>query len=629
MNILDTIHTPQDVKVLNRRQLKELAKEIRRILVDVTAINGGHLASNLGVVELTIALHRVFDSPRDKFIFDVSHQTYVHKLLTGRNDAKFRQIRMSGGYSGFSDPTESEHDAFVAGHAGTALSVALGFAYARDRIDSRRDSHIIAILGDGSLTCGMTLEALNNLATTTKRLIVVVNDNKFSIDKNVGAISIYLNKILISGLYRAISNVIKKMLGNGKFGKAVVRGMRKLKRAIKSIILPTSYFEYYGLRYFGPIDGHDISKLEEILEFCKFTKVPVLVHVKTIKGNGYGNATHFPEKFHGIEPERACNVTIPQSDTISYGEILGKELTKLAQKDKTIIGVVAAMARGTGLSYLRDHCSDQYVDVGIAEEHAVTFSAALAKCGMRPVCAIYSTFLQRAFDQVLHDVCSQNLPVVFCLDRAGLAVHDGMTHHGIFDLSYLRLIPNAAILQPKDVQEFINALHSAFRWYCPIFIRYPKAHDRNVDLNAVEFSQYLPFGKAEKITEGQRVCFLALGNMVDLADEVCQRLKNFGIQGGIVNVIFVKPLDGKILRDIAKNYELVVTLEDNVLMGGFGSAILEFYNDNGIKTNVLRYGWPDEFIKHGTSSDVLRQEHGLSAANIMDKVLSTLNVHIS
>ncbi|MDR2432791.1 MAG: 1-deoxy-D-xylulose-5-phosphate synthase [Puniceicoccales bacterium] len=629
MNLLDTIRTPRDVKVLNRSQLKELAKEIRQTLVNVTAVNGGHLASNLGIVELTIALHRVFDSPRDRFIFDVSHQTYVHKLLTGRNDAKFRQIRMDGGYSGFSDPTESEHDAFIAGHAGTALSVALGFAYARDRIGSRRNSHVVAILGDGSLTCGMTLEALNNLVTTTKRLIVVVNDNEFFIDRNVGAISIYLNKILISGLYRAVSNATKKILGNGKLGKAVVRGIRRLKRAVKSIILPTSYFEYYGLRYFGPIDGHDISKLEEILEFCKFSKVPVLVHVKTIKGYGYEDAIHFPEKFHGIDPEQVCGITTSQPDTISYGEILGKELTKLAQKDKTVVGVVAAMARGTGLSYLRDHCPDQYVDVGIAEEHAVIFSAALAKCGMRPVCAIYSTFLQRAFDQVLHDVCLQNLPVVFCLDRAGIAVHDGMTHHGIFDLSYLRLIPNAVILQPENAQEFINALHSAFQWHCPVFIRYPRSCNRNVDLSTIKFSQYLPFGKAGKIIEGGRVCFLTLGSMVDLANEICQKLKNFGIQGGIVDMIFVKPLDEEILRDIAKNYELVVTLEDNVLMGGFGSAILEFYNDNDIKINVLRYGWPDEFIKHGTSLDVLRVEHGLSVTNIMDKVLSILNIHIS
>ncbi|MDR1891218.1 MAG: 1-deoxy-D-xylulose-5-phosphate synthase [Puniceicoccales bacterium] len=627
MNILDTIHTPRDVKVLSKGQLKELANEIRQILVDVTATNGGHLASNLGIVELTIALHRVFESPRDKLIFDVSHQTYVHKLLTGRNDAKFRQIRMSGGYSGFSDPTESEHDAFIAGHAGTALSVALGFAYARDHIGDHKDSCIVAILGDASLTCGMTMEALNNLTVTTKRLIVIVNDNKFSIDKNVGAISIHLNKILISGFYKAVTNAIKKMLGNGKFGKAVVRNVRKLKRAIKSIILPASYFEYYGLRYFGPIDGHDIAKLEEILEFCKFSNVPSLVHVKTVKGNGYVDAIHFPEKFHGVEPERAYNESFTlQPDTVSYGEVLGKELTKLAQKDKTIIGVVAAMARGTGLSYLRNHCPDQCIDVGIAEEHAVTFSAALAKCGMRPVCAIYSTFLQRAFDQVLHDVCLQNLPVIFCLDRAGIAVHDGVTHHGIFDLSYLRLIPNAVILQPKDIQEFVNALHSAFEWHRPVFLRYPKSYNRNMDLNALGFSQYLPLGKAEKITEGQKVCFLTLGNMIDLASEARKELENFGIQAGIVNMIFAKPMDGEILEDIAKNYEFVVTLEDNVLSGGFGSAVLEFYNDNGIKINILRHGWPDRFIKHGTSLDILRMEHGLSVTDITSKILSALNV---
>ncbi|MDR2779338.1 MAG: 1-deoxy-D-xylulose-5-phosphate synthase [Puniceicoccales bacterium] len=626
MSILDTIHAPHDVKVLNRDQLKELAKEIRQTLINVTATNGGHLASNLGIVELTIALHRVFDSPRDRFVFDVSHQTYVHKLLTGRNDAKFRQIRMEGGYSGFSDPTESEHDTFIAGHAGTALSVALGFAYARDRIGDHKNSHIVAILGDASLTCGMTLEALNNLTRTTKKLIVVVNDNKFSIDENVGAISIYLNKILISGFYKTVTNSIKKILGRGKFGKAIVRGVRKLKCAIKSIILPTSYFEYYGLRYFGPIDGHDTAKLEEILEFCKLSKIPTLVHVKTIKGNGYADAIHFPETFHRVEPERIGATTL-QPNEVFYGEILGKELTKLAQKDRTIVGVVAAMARGTGLSYLRDHFWDQYVDVGIAEEHAVTFSAALAKCGMRPVCAIYSTFLQRAFDQVLHDVCLQNLPVVFCIDRAGIALHDGMTHHGIFDLSYLRLIPNAVILQPKNIQEFVNALHSAFKWHRPVFLRYPKSCNRNTDLDVLNFSQYLQLGKAEKIIEGRKVCFLALGNMVDLAHKICKELENFGIQAGIINMIFVKPLDEEMLREIAQDYEFVVTLEDNVLMGGFGSAVLEFYNDNGIKINVLRHGWPDNFIKHGTSLDVLRSKYGLSAIDIANKVLSTLNAY--
>jgi 1-deoxy-D-xylulose-5-phosphate synthase len=621
MSILNTIHSPSDVKKLNKIELHKLADEIRGTLVDVTAKNGGHLASNLGIVELTIALHRVFDSPEDKIIFDVSHQTYVHKLLTGRNGEKFSKIRTTGGYSGFSDPDESEHDTFVGGHAGTALSVALGFAHARDA-GNCGGGNIVAVLGDASLSCGVTMEALNNLAATTNRLIIVINDNEFSIDRSVGAISIYINRILRSGFYKTVTGAVKNFLGNGTVGKSIIRNVRNLKRAIKGIILPISYFEYYGLRYLGPVDGHSIAQLEEILEFAKNETTPILVHVKTIKGKGHAAAMNFPEKFHGMEPSTVAKNSKPFPVLpTSYGEILGNELAKLAEKDKKIVGVVAAMAHGTGLWRLREQFPEQCVDVGIAEEHAVTFSAALAKAGMRPVCAMYSTFLQRAFDQILHDVCLQKLPVIFCLDRAGISARDGATHHGMFDLSYLRMIPNSAILQPKDAQQFVDALHSAFNWKLPTFIRYPKSCEKNISMEDLKVSKLLEIGKSEELCIGEEVCLVALGNMVDLAHEISAELSISGVKAGIINGIFAKPLDEAMLKKISTNYNLIVTLEDNILSGGFGSAVLEFYSTFHVPTRVLRFGWPDKFIKHGTSSSILRRENGLSPTAIAKKIL--------
>jgi 1-deoxy-D-xylulose-5-phosphate synthase len=554
---------------------------------------------------------------------------------------------MDGGYSGFSAPDESEHDAFVGGHAGTALSVALGLAYARDRIGG--SGNVIAILGDASLSCGLTMEALNNLSATTSKLIVIVNDNEFSIGRNVGAIPIYLNKILRSRIYGATIGAIKMMLEKGNFGRSMVRGARRLKMALKSIILPTSYFEYYGLRYLGPIDGHNIAQMEEMFEFCKRSKVPVLVHTKTIKGRGYAEAADFPEKFHGIdpalarsngggeEPQKSSALAVGETN---YGEILGIELTKLASRDRRIVGVVSAMARGTGLMRLRDTLPKQYVDVGIAEEHAVTFSAALAKGGMRPVCAIYSTFLQRAFDQVLHDVCLQNLPLIFCVDRAGVSARDGATHHGLFDISYLRLIPNAVIVQPHGPQEFVDALHSAFEWNRPTFIRYPKSCGCAVDASSLEFSKFLKIATGEEIARGEKVCLVALGDMVNLARATANELQSCAVNAGIVSGRFAKPLDCALLRKIFENYGTVATIEDNVLSGGFGSAILEFYetevleahgrrrdNSNGNEfrcRRILRFGWPDKFIPHGSSTEALRDRHGLSSAAIASEIVRQL-----
>jgi 1-deoxy-D-xylulose-5-phosphate synthase len=465
------------------------------------------------------------------------------------------------------------------------------------------------------------MEALNNLATTTNRLIVILNDNDFSIDRNVGALSLYLNRILCSGIYAALKRTVKKMLCHGNFAKAIVRYVRSIKRALKGLILPpTSYFEYYGLRYFGPFDGHSCVQLEEILEFCRDLNTPVLVHVKTTKGKGHGDAIRFPEKFHGLDPSKDVDSGHPRPTT--HGEILGNELAKLCRRDGRIVAITAAMGHGTGLIRLKEEFPGQYVDVGIAESHGVTFAAALAKGGMKPICAIYSTFLQRSFDQILHDVCLQNLPVIFCLDRAGVSANDGATHHGLFDLSYLRSIPNAVILQPRNAQAFVDAIHSAMDWNRPTFIRYPKCCGTAVDIHTLEFSGPLPFGRGKILADGKGVCLLAIGDMVDLAWEVRHNLREADIDLAIAEALFVKPLDGELLLALAERYETIVTLEDNVLAGGFGSAILEFYGDRGISVKVLRFGWPDRFIGHGDSRRSLMDSNGLSAAAIAGKILS-------
>ena len=607
--MLSSISSPNDIKSLNDGQLNNLAAEIRQLIVKVVGKNGGHLASNLGVVELTVALHKVFDSPKDKIIFDVSHQCYTHKLLTGRNDRRFLKLRHNGGYSGFLDPDASPHDQFVAGHAGTALSIALGFAYARDRLNE--NSNIVAVLGDASFSCGLTLEALNNIATTTRRLIIVLNDNEFSIDRNVGAIAAYFNELIRSKIYERITDFLKKIIGRGKFGIAILNKVRQFKRLIKGIFLPSSYFEYYGLRYIGPFNGHDIHRLVEVFESCKNLSRPVIVHVKTTKGKGFEKSEKFPEKFHGLDPSSSETSRICGS---TYGEILGHELVRLGKLDKRIVGITAAMARGTGLSYLREQLPGQFIDVGIAESHAMTLAGALAKSGMRPICAIYSTFAQRSFDQILHDICIQNLPVVLCLDRVGVAAHDGVTHHGLFDLSFLRIIPNIVIVQPHGAQDFINIINSALGWNCPVAIRYAKnCPNSNCAPKVINVGQW------EVLLEGNDVCLLAAGGMLTAARESRIVLEEKGYSVGIVNARFVKPIDCDLLKKIHKQYRLIVTLEDNVLAGGFGSAVLEFFNEIGERPNVMRIGWPDKFIKFGDSAS-LKQGAGVVADDIVRKI---------
>lgn len=620
--LLASIRGPADVKALAPAQLPQLAQDIRDELIAVTAKNGGHIGPNLGVVELTIALHRVFETPTDQFVFDVAHQGYVHKLLTGRGGEFFRKLRQTGGASGFLYRSESAHDAFGAGHAGTALSAALGMATARDLRGT--DEHVVAVCGDAAFTCGVTLEALNNVVSSTKRLIVILNDNEWSIAKNVGAISSYLNRISTSKTYNKLHHDVEAFFKSFPAGVEMNRVYTKWKRETKDFFVESSLFEKFGLRYLGPVDGHDLDALQKNLEFAKHCDVPVLVHVLTKKGKGLEAARQFPEKFHGASPfdpvtgesKKAAPGTPP-----NYQDVFGQALTRFAKADKNIVGITGAMPSGTGLSHLAQGVPQQFFDVGIAEEHAVLFAAGLATKGFRPVCAIYSTFLQRAYDQVIHDVALQNLPVTFCMDRAGLSPNDGPTHHGLFDISYLRSVPNATIMQPKDEDELVDMLHTSLQLPGPGFIRYPRGAGTGVKIK--EQPAALPIGHAEVIREGSNLMIWALGSMVQDALKLAERLAaEEHLSVGVVNARFVKPLDRTLLLSHAACIPLLVTMEDHLLAGGFGSAVLEALQEADCPTAVERIGWPDKFVEHGSSNEILRAAYGLSPDDIYRRVLA-------
>ncbi|HVS53837.1 MAG TPA: 1-deoxy-D-xylulose-5-phosphate synthase [Opitutaceae bacterium] len=619
--LLETLRGPQDVKALTPAQLPQLAQEIREELIAVTAKNGGHIGPNLGVVELTIALHRVFDSPADQFVFDVAHQGYVHKLLTGRGGDFFRKLRQTGGASGFLYRPESAHDSFGAGHAGTALSSALGMATARDLRGT--GEHVIAICGDAAFTCGVTLEALNNVVSSTKRLIVVLNDNEWSIAKNVGAISRYLNRISTSPTYNKLHHDVEAFFKSFPTGIEMNRIYQKWKRETKDFFVESSLFEKFGLRYLGPVDGHNLDALAKNLEFAKQCDVPVLIHVLTKKGKGLVAALEHPEKFHGSGPfdpitgesKKAAAGTPP-----NYQDVFGEALARFARADANIVGITGAMPSGTGLSHLAAAVPAQFFDVGIAEEHAVLFAAGMATKGFRPVCAIYSTFLQRAYDQVIHDVALQNLPVTFCLDRAGLSPNDGPTHHGLFDLAYLRCVPNATIMQPKDEDELVDMLHTSLHLPGPGFIRYPRG--AGVGAKIKERPAALAVGHAEVLREGSNIMIWALGNMVPDALKLAARLATAeNISVGVVNARFVKPLDRALLLSHAACIPLLVTMEDHVLAGGFGSAVLEALQESDCPAAVERIGWPDKFVEHGTNVEILRAAYGLAPDDIYRRVL--------
>lgn len=603
--LLDTINSPEDVKALSIGQLKQLAVEIRDYMIRVISTNGGHLAPNLGVVELTLALHRVFSTPMDKLVFDVGHQSYIHKIVTGRREA-FRTLRQYGGLSGFPKRSESEHDAFGAGHSSTSISAALGMAVARDL--QGEDYEVVAIIGDGSMTGGMSYEALNNAGVLHKKMIVVLNDNEMSISKNVGAMSEYLYQLRTGETYNKIKNDIEGWLKNMEFGTDVLKAIRRLKGSVKYLMVPTSIFEELGFTYLGPIDGHDVESLIEVLEAAKKIDGPVLVHVLTKKGKGYKPAEESPNKFHGTGPfdiATGRKITNPNAP-ITYTEVFGKTLSALADTDEKIVGITAAMPDGTGLNiFAKDH-PDRFFDVGIAEQHAVTAAAGMAAAGMKPVTAIYSTFMQRAYDSIFHDICLQNLHVTICLDRAGLVGDDGFTHHGVFDYAYLRSLPRMTIMAPKDENELRHMLKTALAHNGPVSVRYPRGSGVGVDITGPV--ETLPIGKAEVLREGKDVCLWAIGSMVTSAVAAAAKLAEAGISAGVVNMRFAKPLDEELLKEHAAKYGAIVTLEEGVLAGGVGSAVLESLNTAGLLQHcqVLTLGIPDEFVRHGDRKLLLR-----------------------
>ncbi len=621
MSILNQIAGPQDLKKIPADKLPLLAHEIRSEIINVTSQKGGHVSPNLGVVELTIALHRVFNTPKDKLLFDVSHQCYTHKLLTGRNGETFKNLRQSVGISGFCNIFESEHDAFGAGHAGTAVSAALGLCAARDRDGT--DEHIVAVVGDAALTNGVTLEAFNNIASTTKKMIVVLNDNKMSIAKNVGAIAKYLNEVITNPAYNRLYADMNAFLKKLPFGEPIAKFTEKTAIDAKGFILPSSFFEYFGLMYIGPIDGHNIPLLEKYLNYCKSSTRPILLHVLTQKGRGLDVAVRNPEKFHGATPydintgesTSNSNKSIP-----NYQDAMGKALLRFAKKDPKIIGITAAMASGTGLSFLKSELPKQFFDVGIAEEHAAVFAAGMARKGYKTVTAIYSTFMQRAFDCAMHDVCLQNLPATFCLDRAGLSPNDGATHHGLFDISYLRPLPRAVIMQPSNEDELSDMLWTSINSGKPCFIRYPRGKAEGVPIK--DEPETIEIGKAVQLRESDGdICLWALGNMVGEALKAADIVEaQTGRKIGVVNARFAKPLDIELLLKHADENKTIITIEDHSVSGGFGSAVLEALASNNRHNNIELIGWPDEFIPHGTDVASIRKEFNLSTEQIAERV---------
>ena len=612
-NYLDAIESPADIKHLTVPQLEGLAEEIRERLIETVSKTGGHIGPNLGVVELTLAMHFVFDTPRDHFVFDVSHQAYIHKLLTGRA-GQFATIRQPGGLNGFMLRTESEHDSYGAGHAGTALSAALGMAVARDLAGG--DEHVVALAGDAAFTNGISFEALNNIGEQTKRLIVVLNDNEWSIDRNVGAIAKYLHRIVtnehVSHLHESAGKLLKR-LG----GKAAVDVMKRAEGAAKGLLWPSVIFEEFGLTYFGPVDGHNLELLIDTFKFLKQQDRPVLLHALTQKGRGFQPALEKQKKFHGLGPFDPETGATKAGGQKTYSQVFAESLVKLADENEKVVAITAAMPNGTGLDGFRPHHPERYFDVGIAEEHAVIFAAGMATKGYRPVCAIYSTFLQRAFDPIVHDVCLQNLPVTFCMDRAGLSGDDGPTHHGLFDIAYLRGVPNMVQMAPTNEDELADMMYTALQIEGPAAIRYPRGTGPGVAVK--EHPVALPVGKAKVIRDGGDFAILGLGALLPIAEELAEVLAHRGYSAAVVNPRFVKPLDRAMLAEYAQRVAAFVTFEDHVLMGGFGSAVMEALNEMGLSTPVIRVGWPDQFVEHG-KVEQLRHLHGVSVEAALEKL---------
>lgn len=595
-----------------------LADEVRHSLITSLAKTGGHLGPNLGVVELTIAMHRVFSTPADKFVFDVAHQGYVHKMLTGRAN-KIHTIRTYKGLNGFLLRSESEHDCYGAGHAGTCLSAALGMAAARDLL--KEDSHVVAVAGDAAFTCGPTLEALNNIAETTRKFIVVLNDNEWSIDKNVGAIAKYFNALQTHSTYAAVRNTAANFVEKIA-GKAVRNLAHKVEEGAKNLLFPNVLFEKFGMRYYGPIDGHDVGLLVKTFEHLKTLNEPVVLHIITEKGRGYQPALANPGKFHGLGSYNIEDGSTSAGGPPTASEIFGRTVTDLAKADESIVAITAAMPGGTRLDIFKNELPERYYDVGIAEEHAALFACGLATRGIRPFLAIYSTFMQRAYDMIIHDMALQNLPVRLCMDRGGLSGDDGPTHHGLFDIGYLRHVPGLIFMQPKDETEMVDMLHFMAQYDDgPTAIRYPRGPIAGTPIASER--RKIEIGKAEVVADGHDVALIGLGTMFEVAEQAKKLLEEKGYSVALINPRFIKPLDATVLKDYASKCRVVCTFEDHVIHNGFGAAVIELLHDAGIKTPVERIAWPDEFVEHG-KPDILRALHHLTPEAAVAKVLKHL-----
>ena len=624
-DLLNKINSPADLKQLSKEELPLLATEIRKFMIENVSQTGGHLAPNLGVVELSLALHYVFNSPKDKLVWDVGHQSYIHKIITGRRDV-FHTLRQYKGICGFPKPDESEYDAFGTGHSSTSISAALGMAIARDV--RGEDYNVVGIIGDGALTGGMAFEALNNAGDLHKKMIVVLNDNEMSIAKNVGAMSEYLERMRSEPTYSRIKRDVEVLIKSiPSVGEQVLRTAERVKNSLKYMLVPGMLFEEFGFRYIGPIDGHNLDSVISMLEYAKNITGPVLVHVITQKGRGYEPAEKNPDKFHGISAfdiETGAKIPSGPAGAKTYTEVFSSTMLELAAQDERIVAISAAMPDGTGLTAFANRYPDRFFDVGIAEQHAATMAAGMAINGLRPVLALYSTFAQRAYDQISHDICLQNLPVILALDRAGLVGDDGATHHGVFDLSYLSHLPNMVIMAPRHEGELRNMLFTAFNLNCPVAVRYPRGAGLGVATDTQ--MQLLPLGKAEVLSKGEKAMLIGVGNMVDVAERTAEKLNREGLGVGVINARFVKPFDKELFIDLAKKGVKMVFLEENVKAGGFASNVLMALLEAGClhDKNIMSIAIDDEFVTHG-SKDLLHKELGFDVPSLVSKIRNFIN----
>lgn len=614
---LEKINQANDIKKLKPENYNKLSEEIREFIIDKVSVSGGHLGSNLGAVELTMALHLCLDFPQDKLIWDVGHQSYTHKLLTGRREG-FDKLRKFGGMSGFPKRKESDCDAFDTGHSSTSISAGLGLVKARDLKGEKNT--VVSVIGDGALTGGMAFEALNNAARLKTNFIIVLNDNNMSISENVGGLSKYLQKIRTADNYIGFKSSLEKSLLKMPKGVDMVDALKRYKAGFKHLVVPGMLFEDMGITYLGPVDGHDVEGMVRIIKEAQKIEHAVIVHVLTKKGKGFVPAERHPARFHGAEPfDKATGVPL-KSRRASYTDVFATVMNKMARDNESICAITAAMPDGTGLARFRNVYPDRFFDVGIAEEHAVTFAAGLAAGGMRPVVAVYSSFLQRAYDQIIHDVCIQNLPVVFAIDRAGLVGSDGETHQGLFDISYLRTMPNMHIMAPKNKWELADMLRYAVTFEGPIALRYPRGEAYD---GLKEFREPIEYGKSEWIYKESDIALFAVGSMIKTAVEVRNRLKEEGYNCSIINGRFLKPIDEEAVMDASNNHKLIVTLEENILTGGYGEAVLEFAKRSGIKSEILNIALPDEYVEHG-NVDILKAEVGIDSDTIHSAIMTSL-----